>query len=394
MMAKGKRFLLYSQHLSGTGHFVRTFEIARALAEDNEVYLVDGGRPVPRQEPNIPFKKIALPPIYRSNEGIASVDLARDIDGVMKERRKLLLEFVGRVRPETILIEHFPFSKWLLYSEIIPMIELARERTAPVKVICSIRDILPITRRDPHPTQHRLNVLGTLHKYFDAILVHADPKIVRLEEHIPWVGEITLPILYTGYVSEKPSSRKDDPNGPACPSTNEGNFAIVSGGGAGGVSLISHCINAWNHPDLNDVSSDQTLVVFPPLFLPNDTFRQLEQQTGNGNIKLKSFTSRFVDWMEAANFSISQAGYNTCTNILETHARAILIPDTEMSDQLARARRLSEHGIGTVIDPAELNTGKLVKTIRDTLGRPRPEHNIALNGAQNTRKILEKFCHV
>ena len=78
-MSRRRRFLLYAQHLSGVGHFVRTFEIARGLsaksrsrlpggtafaealdpgcqvepadvpaAGRHEVYLVDGGRPVPR----------------------------------------------------------------------------------------------------------------------------------------------------------------------------------------------------------------------------------------------------------------------------------------------------------------------------------------------------------
>jgi len=56
-MRSGNRVLLYTQHLSGTGHFVRIFEIARALAERYEVYLIDGGRLIPRHPPHTPFKK-------------------------------------------------------------------------------------------------------------------------------------------------------------------------------------------------------------------------------------------------------------------------------------------------------------------------------------------------
>jgi predicted glycosyltransferase len=391
MMAQGNRFFLYTQHLSGTGHFVRTFEIARALAEGNKVYLVDGGRLVPRSIPNMPVEKIVLPRIYRSNQGIASVEPARGIDDVMRERRKLLLDFIEQARPNILLFEHFPFSKWILYSEIIPVIERARELSDQVKVICSLRDILPITRRDPNPKQHRLNVLRTLHKYFDGILVHADPKIVRLEEHISWIDEITLPIEYTGYVSEKPRNRKAYPNSPPDPATSERNFAIVSAGGASSISLISHCINAWKHPDLKSVARDRTLVVFAPLFLPTNQISQLEQQTRTANIKFKPFTLTFIDWMQIADFSISQAGYNTCTNILETCTPAILIPNNEMSDQFARARLLSKHGIATMIDPTELSTVDVVRAIKETMDRPRREHTIDLNGAQKTRKILEGF---
>jgi len=388
-MRSGNRVLLYTQHLSGTGHFVRIFEIARALAERYEVYLIDGGRLIPRHPPHTPFKKLFLPRIYRSKEGIASVDPTRAINDVMKERKTLLLEFVDQVRPNVLLIEHFPFSKGILASEIIPVIERAREGSNQVKVFCSLRDILPITRRDPNPLQHRQNVVSTLHKYFDGILVHADPKFIRLDEHIPWIADITLPIEYTGYVSEKPRDKRPHLKDPHDPIASEGNFAIVSAGGGAGISLISQCIDVWKHFDLKRIVNDRTLIVFAPLFLSQDQLSQLNQQIGTDNIKLKAFTPTFIDWVQAADLVISQAGYNTCTNILETHTPSILIPDTDMSDQLARARLLSDHGLATMINPAELSLAKLAETIRNTLKSPRKEHHVDLNGAQTTRKILE-----
>ena len=109
-MAQGNRFFLYTQHLSGTGHFVRIFELARALAERNDVYLVDGGRLVPRQNSTIPIKKLVLPRIYRSHEGIASVEPGRGIDDVMKERRALLLEVVEQARPNILFIRTLSFQ--------------------------------------------------------------------------------------------------------------------------------------------------------------------------------------------------------------------------------------------------------------------------------------------
>ena len=38
-----------AQHFKGIGHFVRMHAIARGMSEAHEVYLVDGGRRVPRR---------------------------------------------------------------------------------------------------------------------------------------------------------------------------------------------------------------------------------------------------------------------------------------------------------------------------------------------------------
>jgi len=388
-MPQSLRFFLYTQHLSGTGHFVRIFEIACGLAKNHEVYLLDGGRLIPRPPPRIPFKKLILPRIYRSPEGLASVDSTQRIDEIMKIRKSLLMEFVERVKPHVLLFEHFPFSKGILAQEIIPVIEKAREQSDKVKIVCSVRDILPITRRDPHPQEHRVNVLKILHRYFDRILVHADPNIIRLDEHIPWIDEITLPIIYTGYVSEKPDHKKLYFNTHSDDTKEKGKVAIVSGGGGGCLSMISQCIKAWSHPELNRIS--RTLLIFTPLFLPKDDRDQLNHYVKRTDVKVKPFASNFIDWMQAADLSISQAGYNTCANILETRTPAILIPDTEMSDQLPRAKLLSAHGVATMIDPSELNPHTLGLAIRETLAHPKIHHNFDLDGAQKTCQILESF---
>ena len=388
-MAQGKRVLLYTQHLSGTGHFVRIFELAHVLAKGHDVYLTDGGRLVPRPKPSTPFKTLSLPRIYRAREGLASVDPARHLVDVMNERQRLLLEFVEQIQPNILIFEHFPFSKGLLASEIIPVIERARAQSDQVKVMCSLRDILPITSLDPDPQKHRHIVLQTLRGYFDGVLVHADPNIIRLEAHIPWIADITVPIKYTGYVSEKPRALKPHPKNVATPIAREGKYAIVSAGGGGSQSLISHCINVWQHPGLKSLVGDRTLVIFAPLFSTKDDLDQLRQQIRSRNLQLKSFTPTFIDWIQAAELSISQAGYNTCTNILETRTPSILIPDTDMSDQLARARLLSKHGVATMIEPSELNHDTLVRAIKATLNHPRREHHFDLEGALKTQKILE-----
>ena len=139
-MVSKKKILLYSQHLSGTGHFIRMFEIACTLAENNDIYLINGGRFIPRRKPKFPFKIINIPPIFRFEDNLKSVNNYQ-IDKIMKERKNILLQLIENIKSDVIIIEHFPFSKWVLYDEIISIVEKAKKINYTLKIICSIRDI-------------------------------------------------------------------------------------------------------------------------------------------------------------------------------------------------------------------------------------------------------------
>jgi predicted glycosyltransferase len=385
-MGRKIRIFLYSQHLSGTGHYVRTYEIARALAEDHDVVMLEGGRPVPRSKSKNTFEALKLPPIYRTQEGIAPLNPESTIEVVLEERKNILRNFISSFRPDVILIEHFPFSKHLLAPEIIPVIRLAREINRNARIVCSVRDIIPRSPRDPEPGLHRQNVLNFLDEYFDAVLVHSDPDLVRLQDHLPWANQIMIPVRYTGYVSEKPFNTYSDNN-----KTGK-NSVLVSAGGAGGIELISQCIRTWERAGVEKIIRDRKLTVFLPLFLKPEDRLRLEQEAGRvRNISLMSFSTGFVDYLVNADLSISQAGYNTCTNLLETRARSILVPDISMSDQLPRAELMAKTGNACMIHPDELTAEKLAQTMVKLFSTPKPGHDIALYGAENTRDILENL---
>jgi predicted glycosyltransferase len=95
--------------------------------------------------------------------------------------------------------------------------------------------------------------------------------------------------------------------------------------------------------------------------------------------------------MADADVSISQAGYNTCTNVLETRVRAILVPNPATLDQVIRARRMAELGLARTLEAPDLDSDRLATAILDTLAGPRPVHTLDLQGAENTRVLLERM---
>jgi predicted glycosyltransferase len=389
-MTRRRRCLLYCQHLSGAGHYVRTFEIARALAEAHEVHLIDGGRPVPRSSTGLLPRLIPLPRIARGPGGLAALDPTRPIQAVLDERLPLLLAAVDEIRPEILLVEHFPFSKWELAGEIVPMIERARSVSGDVKICCSLRDIAPPTRFDV-AGDYRGRVLGALHSCFDVLLVHSDPRLFRLEEHVPWADSIRIPICYTGYVSEKPNSAQDVSIGDDELSSG---LVIVNNGGTGHSGLGAVAMRAWQLlRSSGDVSGLRRLVVFGSLSAQGAELSAARTAAADGSILLREFAADFLSWMQHADLSISQAGYNTCANILETRVRAVLAPISETSDQPARARRLAERGLARVIDAGTITAERLAAAMRAALAGPKPEHDYDLDGAFRTRQIVEELTY-
>jgi predicted glycosyltransferase len=379
-----RRVLLYSQSLSGTGHFVQTYEIARALAPAHDVHLVDGGRPIPRPPTAHPVTLLPLPAIYRAQGKLAPVHPTHGLDAIMSQRRQALRQALGRIQPDVVVIEHFPFSKWDLEGEILGVIDEARVANPGVKIVCSLRDIPPGSADNPSSPDYQDYVRRTLRTYFDLLLVHSDPRLIHLEEHIPWAQSLPLPVAYTGYVSEKLRER---PAGAGIPTAGgAGGHVIVSTGGASRLSLLRHTVDAWRHLDARGATGNRSLIVVLPPFAQRDELDGLPVE--HESIRLEPFTPDFLAWMATADLSISQAGYNTCANVLETRSRAILVPNPSMYDQPPRARRLVQRGLMRAIDLDRLDADGLAAAILEALAARRPVHDVDLDGARRSCALL------
>lgn len=69
------RVLCHAQHFKGIGHFVRMHAIARGMSEAHDVYLVDGGRPVPRRPGPRPIELIEAFRGLRARGALCSMSL-------------------------------------------------------------------------------------------------------------------------------------------------------------------------------------------------------------------------------------------------------------------------------------------------------------------------------
>ena len=387
------RIVLHTQNLSGVGHYVRAREIARALATHHQVHIVDGGRPVPGA-PLVGVEHIALPRIVRSDAALRPLDPCLSIDTALAQRAVLLRQAVERLRPDVLLIEYYPFSKWELQAEIEAAIHATRATNASARVICSVRDIPRQTRQEvASREEYRVRVSALLHAQFDALIVHGDPLFTTLGRFFQDADRLTIPIEYSGIVAEWPAAEFHTRSGIE-ELTAGAPFVLASvGGGVDSQGVLPHCIRAWVGITARRALPGYRLVVCASLGTATTDLEALVAKLGLDTVIVRAFSGDFLQWLQSAALSVSCAGYNTCANLLQARSRAILIPKPEMSDQGARAQLFAERGLAALLAPAELTAETLAAEICRAVARPRPQHALRLDGAARTRELLERFAN-
>lgn len=198
-----KRAMFYCQSVLGMGHLIRSAEIVRGLADnDFEISFLNGGETAGEIELPSSITVVNLPPIKSDLEfrEIHASDGLRDLEEVKEARRQRILGEFARFRPHVLIIELFPFGRRKFAFELIPLLERINAGGRVTKVVCSLRDIL-VSKRDQARFEDQ--VCNLMNRYFDLLLVHADPRFQRLEETFPSARRIECPIRYTGFVVQR-----------------------------------------------------------------------------------------------------------------------------------------------------------------------------------------------
>ena len=230
------RVFFYVQHLLGIGHLRRAATLARALASGGfDVLLVSGGAPVD----GLPLEGVRfhqLPPLRAADlrlKELSQLD-GTPLDDVFRAKRsRVLLDLFEAETPDILLTEQFPFGRTQLRFELMPLLDAAQRRPSAPWIVSSIRDVL---RRTASPA--RVDEMVATFEVFDAVLVHADPALVRLDDSFPAWPDIQDRALYTGYIAEFDPARA--PQG----TVGAGEVIVSVGGGAVGAPLLRAAIAA------------------------------------------------------------------------------------------------------------------------------------------------------
>jgi predicted glycosyltransferase len=373
--------LFYCQHSVGLGHLVRSLALAEALAERFDVTLLSGGARAEDIRPPRGVELVALPALGMTGDGaLVSRDAGLSVDDAFALRRRMLTDALHATRPAVLLVEMFPFGRKKFAPELVPLLDaaMAAGPDRPL-VACSLRDIL--VSRGARQEAYDERACRIANRYFDAILVHADPRLARLEDSFHSSPPLRVAVHYTGFVV---------PSGAPAPVARRGGIVVSAGGGIVGGPLVRAAVAAHR---ARGAAEPMRIVAGP--FLPEDEWRALEREAAvtDGLEAVRSVPS-LRDELAGAALSISQCGYNTALDLLRTRVPALVVPYAPVGEdeQTRRARTFEALGAVRVLDPARLDGDTLAAAIDATLPfRPRAL-DIGLDGAADSARLLERLA--
>jgi predicted glycosyltransferase len=391
-----KKIMFYCQYLAGMGHLVRSTEIVRSLVKDFQVCFVNGGQPIAEFELPSNIEIVHLPPLVEEDGELKTVDDAQPVEAVKASRQQQLLSVFEQFQPDCLITECFPFSKHRVKFELIPLIEKAKSSPQPVKIVCSLRDLVMTQSLSAKAWAKKYDqVCDLVNQYFDLILFHGDPQLQRLEDFFPKVDHLNCEVYYTGYVAQSPpnllpAAAKDrvdlNPTEPTI-------LASV-GGGRFGYELLNAVVDAST---VLSGTIPHRIHAFAGPFMPEVQFLQLQATAvKRSNLILRRFTPHLINYMKRADLSISLGGYNTTMNILSTGTRALVFPfisENQSGEQSIRAKKLEQMGILRVLYPEDLTGRRLAAKVLSSLDQAPVAHRFDLNGAEKSALKLKQLLY-
>lgn len=372
--------IFYCQHSLGMGHLVRALTLATTLSERFTVIFLNGGRFPDNIAKPEGMEVINLPPLGMDEDNqLYSQDDKYSVAEAQLLRKQILLIVFKQYRPQVILIELFPFGRKKFAGEIMPLLKAAKrmEHSSPL-VFCSLRDIMVNARKDQIRHDNRARWL--VDRYFDAILIHADPHFARLEDTFRPTRPLKTAVHYTGFVLPRDQDH---------PKQNKTRQLVVSaGGGMVGAPLFRVAMAAqevlWQRFHL-----PMTLIAGP--FLPEDDWQAIEAAAKNRlGLTVHRHVPSMNEVLASHSISVSQCGYNTVMDILKSGIAALVVPFSQgqENEQMQRARRLEKLGLLRMVDATELDVSRFVLEIEKLLAFTPAPSILDLHGATSSSDMI------
>jgi len=358
---------------------MRTIRLAEASLANGPVRLICGGKIPDSLQVDPAIVIDALPPLEMSaNHGLADPFGETDIKEIFRRRQVDAVRILNEFEPDALVIEMFPFGRKKFAGEIISIIEHAKKTNNPT-IFSSVRDVLVTGRKDQAFYDQR--AVDWLNTYFDVLLIHSDPRLIGLDKTFSAFRQITIPIHYTGYIcgaaiSRAPRARR---------------IVVSAGGGRVGGNLVQTAIDCAN--EIKEKLNLDMLVITGP---QGDKI-QSSGVDGQGP-KTVRFMNNLPQILADSSLSVSQCGYNTAVDVLQTRTPAIFVPfeTATENEQLQRACLLTNQGRAVLLREQHLSQQSLLAAATRALNSDQQSivgAPIDLHGARCSGELIRRSQH-
>lgn len=362
------RVMIVTTHLRGAGHLARSFALAEGVrAAGGAACVVNGGAP------GFDAKATQIPPLRSDGINYKRL-LTLDGDPVdaayMRGRAAALRQALDAFAPDALITELFPFGRRVLADEFEALLAFARPRVR--QVFASVRDIL----EPPSKPARMVETERRLLQWYDGVLVHADPAVVRLEDHWP-ITPVMAPLLrYTGYVA---------PPAQAAAGDGAGEILVSAGTGPTGDALFRAAVAAAH---LNKGRRWRLLVGGHDARI---RIAALTRQAAGAPVIVESLRSDFRALLAQAAVFIGQCGYNTALDVLTAGAPAVWTPFVGSGEieQTARAQALAARFGHQIVALESAAPAALSAAIAASIAQPRGSAaGLRLDGAAEAARLI------
>ncbi len=364
-----KRILYYCQSLVGIGHLTSSLRIIEALLQHAEVDLIQGGLDTNRVLDHPRFRRLKLPTLLHdgASGGFVDPDEQRDADEVWPERARAIDGFL-RGPYDALVIEFWPFGRRRFKGEIGSLINAVRERSGPLPIFTSVRDVLV-----PRSIDKERRMVASVKKHIHTVFVRGDPNIVRLDDTFSLAHEIADRVCYTGCIA---------PPRPAVVPQRTQRILVSQGGGNVGRELLVAAIGAAALlPDFQFLLATGSRATAAEI-------DALRASVRSGNVEIVPFLQDFAQHLAASALSISMGGDNTLLDAASTRTPTLAYPYQANAEQGIRIARYAEKGFVHALAADDLAPERLKRRIEQALAAPYPSHAIAVDGARITSERL------
>ncbi len=374
------KVMIVVTHLLGTGHLSRALTLAHAFrSEGHDVLLASGGMPVPHLNADS-LNLLQLPPLRSDGTNFTRLlcaSAAPADEAYLNQRSDALARAQAAFEPDCLICELYPFGRRILSDEFDTLLSAARIQDRPPVVLSSIRDILA----PPSKAAKAERTEDIICSRFDAVLVHSDPSVTRLNISWPVTKRLEPFLRYTGYVAPAPAGPHPDRAG-------SGDILVTSGGGPVGDELFHAALSAA----ARDSGRTWRLLVGGS---NRDARIEALQRKAPTNAVVQPARPDFRQMLFHAAASVSMCGYNTTMDLLQAGTPAVLIPfdDGNEVEQTLRAKSLTGvPGIRTV-SSADLSPETLLAALADvTTASKRSVAGFRFDGAADSVRIAQEMA--
>lgn len=358
---RAPRVVLYGHDTMGLGHLRRNLALAAALragSDRPDVLVVTGTTEAGRFPRAEGVDLLTLPGIAKDLDGgYRAEHWDVSMGEVVNVRRAVLTAGLQAFAPDLLVVDKVAAG---FGGELEGV--LGPLRTAGTRLVLGLRDVLDGPAAATADWR-RLRTTEMLRTHYDEAWVYGDQTVSDLSLDCRIPPSVRDMLRYTGFLA---AGRAAEPVEP--PPVVDGECYVLGllGGGQDGAELAT----ALAHTDRPEGTA---LVLVAGPYLPADVRAKLHVAAeADPGLRVVDFSTHAAGWVDGADAVVCMGGYNTVTEVLTTATPALVVPRcVPRTEQLLRARRLSDLGLVDDLHPDDLTPHVLGRWFADAVRRPR-----------------------